>query len=165
MSIGFGSNEREAVAGRSSVLPPGPATVSVLTNFASTVVILSRPRIEELMRAFWAEHALTGDNTMERPYSNLQAKLTARSNVFRVHFRAQAIRKSRSSEASQFDPEKDRVVGEYRGDTVFERHLPPERPVTADAASRYPDYVREAAAASLDRYYHYRVIEHRRFSR
>jgi hypothetical protein len=121
--------------------------------------------IEELMRAFWAEHALTGDNTMERPYSNLQAKLTARSNVFRVHFRAQAIRKSRSSEASQFDPEKDRVVGEYRGDTVFERHLPPERPVTADAASRYPDYVREAAAASLDRYYHYRVIEHRRFSR
>jgi AraC-like DNA-binding protein len=60
MSIGFGSNEREAVAGRSSVLPPGPATVSVLTNFASTVVILSRPRIEELMRAIGSE-AQAGD--------------------------------------------------------------------------------------------------------
>ncbi len=51
MSIAYGSCERETTSGRASLLPPGPATVSVLTGFASTVVILSRPRVEELMRA------------------------------------------------------------------------------------------------------------------
>jgi AraC-like DNA-binding protein len=66
MSIGFGSNEREAEPGRASLLPPGPATVSVLTNFSSTVVILSRPRVEELMRAIGSE--VPAGNVMARHF-------------------------------------------------------------------------------------------------
>jgi uncharacterized protein (TIGR02600 family) len=123
------------------------------------------PEIEEVMKAFWADHALTGDNTMERPYANSQAKLTARSNVFRVHFRAQSIRKARSGDAGVFDARKDSVVGEYRGDTLFERYLPPDRPSASDEESRYPDYVVHPDAPTLDWFYHYRVIGQRRFSR
>lgn len=60
MSIGVGSDERQAELGRASLLPPGPATVSVLTDFASVVVILSRPRVQELMRAIGSK-ASAGD--------------------------------------------------------------------------------------------------------
>ncbi len=55
MSIEFGSCEREIAPGRASVLPPGPAMVSVLTAYASTVVIVSRPRVQELMRAIGSD--------------------------------------------------------------------------------------------------------------
>lgn len=55
MSIGVGSREREAVPGRASVLPADPATVSVHTDFASTVLIVSRSRVEELMLAIGSD--------------------------------------------------------------------------------------------------------------
>lgn len=120
--------------------------------------------IQTAMKKFWAEHNLTGDNTLERPYANLYAKLTARSNVFRVHVRAQVIQKARSSPADTFDPERDTIRGEYRGEALIERYLPPNQPNTGSPTAQYPDYAKDPAASPLDRFFQYRIIEQRRFS-
>ena len=48
------------------------------------------------MRQFWEKHRLTGDNTKERPYANMQPRLTTKSNVFKVHMIVQTIRKPRA---------------------------------------------------------------------
>ena len=119
--------------------------------------------IQTAMKQFWADHNLTGDNSIERPYANLYAKLAARSNVFRVHVRAQTIRKARSSDPTTFDPTKDKVIGEYRGETVFERYLPPNAPSSA-SGSTYPDAVTTPSATPLDVFHRIRIIDHRRFS-
>ncbi len=121
------------------------------------------PEIQTAMRDFWSRHNLTGDNSLERPYANLYAKLTARSNVFRVHTRAQVIRKARSTEPGTFDPSQDLVTGEYRAETVFERYLPPNAPSAAPGAT-YPDIVTTPTAPPIDVFHRFRIIDHRRFS-
>ncbi len=123
----------------------------------------SGAEIQTAMKSFWAAHNLTGDNTLERPYANLYAKLTARSNVFRVHVRAQVIQKARSSPSDTFDPQLDTVRGEYRGETLFERYLPPNAP-TSVQGSTYPDAVTTPGAPPIDALHRYRIIDHRRFS-
>jgi peptidoglycan hydrolase-like protein with peptidoglycan-binding domain len=122
------------------------------------------PEIQAAMKEFWKAHNLTGDNTLERPYANLFSKLTTRSNVYRVHVRAQVLRKARSSPPGGFDPERDAVLGEYRGEAVVERYLLPNRPGTGGANARYPDYATDPAAMPLDSFHQIRVLEMRRFS-
>jgi len=116
--------------------------------------------IAEQMRQFWRDHALTGDNVLERPYASLLAKLTTRSNVFRVHFRAQVLQKARSTPPDRFDPLRDRVTGEFRGDALIERFLPPQ----PDDPDGYPDPATDPQAPSFDRYYHYRILHQKRFA-
>lgn len=120
----------------------------------------------EAMGRFWSEHAATGDNTRERPYSNLYAKLTTRSNTFRVHVRAQSIRKaSRSVAANVFDPSKDQVGGEFRGSFLIERYLD-----QADLRSIPREQIDYAAAPDpfskkpLENYYRFRILESKRFA-
>ena len=116
------------------------------------------------MPQFWQTHALTGDNTLERPYNNLYPRLTTRSNVFRIHFKVQTITKARSVDADTFDPDTDRVTGEFQGSTLVERYLEPRDPGIPD----YADEVRRGNALtnlpSLDRFYRFRVLETRRFA-
>ena len=114
------------------------------------------------MGKWWAKHSLTGDNSRERPYSDLYAKLTTRSNTFRVHMRAQVIKKARSSSAVTFEPAKDQVLSEYRGSTLFERYIDPN-----DTTNTLPDYADGGspfAKPSLDSFYRFRVVENKRFS-
>ena len=49
------------------------------------------------MRQFWEKHRLTGDNTKERPYANMQPRLTTKSNVFKVHMIVQTLRNTVSN--------------------------------------------------------------------
>jgi uncharacterized protein (TIGR02600 family) len=108
------------------------------------------------MAAFWQAHALTGDNSRERPYTNLQPRLTVRSNSYRVHYRVQAIQKVRSAPPGRFVEGQDQVVGERRGHHVIERFLDPRDP-------EIPDHATEPGAASLDRLYQYRILESGQF--
>lgn len=108
------------------------------------------------MDAFWKDHQLTGDNSKERPYTNLLSRLTTRSNVFKVFFKCQSIQKARSSAPDKFDPAKDKVTAEFAGDAIIERTLDPTRP-------DLPDYAGEIAAGTtprpLDDFYHWRITQ------
>ncbi|HYF34766.1 MAG TPA: Verru_Chthon cassette protein A [Prosthecobacter sp.] len=113
------------------------------------------------MAAFWHAHSPTGDNTRERPYSNLYAKLTTRSNTFRVHVRAQTIGKAgRSVPADTFDPSTDKILAEFRGSFLLERYID-----TRDA--NLPDYADGGdpfAKPPLESFYRFRVLESKRFA-
>src|SRR6185369_9658572 len=73
----------------------------------------------------WKANAITGDNQRERPYAHIFPRLTTKSNVYTVHMRCQAIRKSANSKVDEFDPKLDSVVGEYRGSSTIERFIDP----------------------------------------
>jgi uncharacterized protein (TIGR02600 family) len=117
---------------------------------------------QEKMEEFWQNHSPTGDNTRERPYSNIYARATTRSNTFRVHMRAQVLRKARSVAADVFDPAKDAVLGEYRGSALIERYIDP-----TDTLNPIPDYAAASnplALPPLETFYKFRTLESKRFS-
>lgn len=109
------------------------------------------------MGDFWNPRAITGDNVKERPYANIYAKVTTQSNTFRVHYRAQAIRKARSVSPTTFDPNKDTVSSDYRGSALIERRIDPADP-------RIPDYAANPSARPLGDFYNFRVLENKRFA-
>jgi uncharacterized protein (TIGR02600 family) len=115
------------------------------------------------MPGFWNSHAITGDNTREKPYTDLQGRLTTKSNTYTVHYRVQAVRKAPGSPANVWNESSDRVVGEYRGSTTIERYITPKD-------ERIPDYAAEYAADAnanledLGHYYKWRVINTRQFA-
>jgi len=97
----------------------------------------------------------TGDNMRERPYSHIYPRLTTKSNVFTVHMRCQAIRKSPNGKANEFDEKRDRVVSEYRGSAIIERYVDPNDENLANY-----DYKKE----KIEPYYRYRVIATKHFA-
>ncbi len=103
----------------------------------------------------WEGALITGDNTRERPYTNLYAKLTTRSNVFTVHYRVQKLKKSSVGSAAQWDEVKDQVLGEYRGSTMIERYIDASDPTL-------PDFT--TASGNLDNYYKFRVVSTKKFA-
>ncbi len=107
------------------------------------------------MPAFWRRHLPTGDNIRERPYAGLYPRLTARSNVFRVHYVTQTIQKARSSDPERMT-EADQATSEFRGSTLIERHLDPAHP-------GLPDFATGAAGKTLDDFHEFRVLENKRF--
>jgi hypothetical protein len=88
----------------------------------------------EGMRAFWAAHRLTGDNSKERPYANIYPHLTTQSNTFEVHYMAQAITKSPDSPPDGFDPQLDNVGPIVRGHALIHRRIDPARSDIPDFA-------------------------------
>jgi hypothetical protein len=98
----------------------------------------------------------------ERPYSNIYSRVTTRSNTFRVHMRAQVIRKARSVAVDTVDPVKDAIVSEYRGSTLIERYIDP-----TDVSAVIPDYAASSnplSQPSLETFYKFRTLESKRFS-
>jgi uncharacterized protein (TIGR02600 family) len=106
---------------------------------------------------FWPKNLLTGDNSRERPYSNIYSRVTTKSSVFTVHIRAQVLRKSVAGGPAQWDEDRDKVVSEFRGSSVVERYL--------DAADPdLPDFSKVAdGSATLDTNYRFRIISTKRF--
>jgi uncharacterized protein (TIGR02600 family) len=123
---------------------------------------------------------LVGDNARERPYTNIVARLTTKSNTYNVHYRAQVIRQSPLSpvnagqrrtdaEFAIFNAEADKMVGEYRGSSIIERYIDPND-------TRIPDYAFKASSGdlnldnpsasvdTLDKYYRFRVVSEKRFA-
>ncbi|WP_395751895.1 Verru_Chthon cassette protein A [Prosthecobacter sp.] len=117
-------------------------------------------QINDIMNTFWSNNRPTGDNVRERPYSNLYARLTTRSNTFRVHVRAQVLKKARSSDPTMFDTTKDAVISEYRGSTLLERYIDPN-----DISTPIPDYAQGGInQAPLDTFYRFHALETKRFN-
>lgn len=101
----------------------------------------------------------TGDNLRESPYAQLYPRLTTRSNVFTIHYRVQAVKKSRSVKPDEWDERRDAVVSEQRGSTTIERYLDLNE---ADEKGM-PDYATGGGSA-LDDYYQIRVLNRRVFA-
>lgn len=116
----------------------------------------------EAMRAFWARHRLTGDNSKERPYANLYGRLTTRSNSYRVHFRVEVLQPVPPSEDGRVIPSTLVVCARQEGSAHLERHLDPSNPDLPDAVA----VVRQGQLPpSLDRYYDWRIERVRSFLR
>lgn len=131
-------------------------------SVGSISLTTSGSQLQTIMDEFWQNHAPTGDNTRERPYSNIYNRITTRGNTFRVHMRAQVIRKTRSTAVDTVDPVKDLVVSEYRGSSLIERYIDP-----TDATTTIPDYAASTNPLSLpplEKFYKFRTLESKRFS-
>ena len=114
--------------------------------------------LEAMTEDFWDRHALTGDNTRERPYANIYPRITTQSNIFRVHCRAQVIRKARGTNPAVFDVEKDTAAAEYRGSQLIERYIDP-------ADEDIPDYAgTDSSPEPLSEHYKFRIISSERFA-
>jgi uncharacterized protein (TIGR02600 family) len=122
---------------------------------------------EAAIRSFWNNHAATGDNTREAPYSNLYAKLTTRSNTFRVHVRAQTVKKAlRGTDITRFIPGEDEVTGEFRGSFLLERYVDTADLVQAGTKADFTvgNTMSDTDHPPLDSYYRFRIIESKRFA-
>ena len=123
------------------------------------------------MDTFWQNHSITGDNVRERPYSNIYNRVTTRSNTFRVHVRAQAIKKARSVDPMMYDDTKDVVLSEYRGSTLIERYIDPNSRANPldpnDSTTAIQDYAASGnplGLPPLESYYRFRALENKRFN-
>lgn len=112
------------------------------------------------MRAHWDQHQLTGDNVIERPYTNIYPRLTTKSNAYKVHYRVQTIKQSRRDDYNNFDLGRDVVTGENQGEALIERFIDPE-----DEELIEPEYnfLTNDDAAKLDNLYQYRIRFIRKF--
>lgn len=106
----------------------------------------------------WRDALLTGENTRERPYTNLYGKLTTRSNTYTVHVRVQVLKASGNTDADFAIWNEDRVppLGEYRGSSIIERYIDPADPGLPDFATN--------ANAVADSAYRIRTISTRKFT-
>ena len=118
------------------------------------------PELEQMQNGkYWRDHSLVGDNSRERPYTNIQTRLTTKSNTFLVHYRAQVIQQSRRENAADYAewrPSIDTVQAEYRGSSIVERYVNPNDKDIPDFAT--------SDELSIDEFYNYRVINPRRFA-
>ncbi len=109
----------------------------------------------------WKDHLITGDNTRERPYANLYAKLTTKSNSFTVHVRVQSLHKAISQNEDAWAvwrEDKDQVLGEFRGSSLIERYVDPADPELPDFADT------NNVAATLDKFYRFRTVATKKFT-
>jgi uncharacterized protein (TIGR02600 family) len=113
--------------------------------------------------SFWTDHALTGDNMRERPYTELYPLLTTRSDTYTVHYRVQALKKVTGTGVTQFvDPDgsaagrKDQILSEYRGSTTIQRYIDPTDPTLKDFATNL--------SLNIDDYYRFRILERKTFA-
>ncbi|MFN6018746.1 MAG: Verru/Chthon cassette protein A, partial [Verrucomicrobiota bacterium] len=108
------------------------------------------------MSTFWSTRAITGDNSRERPYTNLLGRLTTKSNSFTVHFRVQVLKKNPTTQANEWVEGRDNVSSEYRGSTLIERYIDPNNTSLPDFATN--------TSANIDDFYRFRVIQTRKFA-
>jgi uncharacterized protein (TIGR02600 family) len=117
------------------------------------------------MDSFWANNAqVTGDNTRERPYTNLYPLLTTKSNTYTVHYRVQSLKQTPGSDYKTWREDRDAVLGQLGGSQTIERYIDPNDTI--------PDYADPSVVSSsnfppakpLSDFYKFRVISTRQFA-
>jgi uncharacterized protein (TIGR02600 family) len=109
--------------------------------------------------SIWPNAVITGDNTRERPYTNLYAKLTTKSNTFNVHMRVQVLRKrpgTTDSDYAVWNESSDSIVAEHRGSALVERYIDASDPNLPDFATN--------SNATLDNYARFRILSTSKFA-
>jgi hypothetical protein len=78
------------------------------------------------LSSFWAANSMTGDNSLERPYSLIYPRVTTKSNIYTVHVIAQSLRQTPADLQNGLWTENvDQVTSEYRGAFTIEKHYDP----------------------------------------
>ncbi len=77
------------------------------------------------LSTFWTTNSLTGDNSVERPYSMIYPRVTTKSNTFTVHVRAQSVQQAVNGTPGVWREDRDQVTGEYRGAFTIEKYYDP----------------------------------------
>ncbi|MCE9608784.1 MAG: Verru_Chthon cassette protein A [Chthoniobacter sp.] len=111
-----------------------------------------------LSNNIWPNNLVTGENTREKPYTALYARLTTKSNSYTVHMRVQVLKKKTATtpeDDSIWRENVDQVVSEFRGATLLERYL--------DSGAQFPDFVSGTSTTSLEDFYRFRTISTKRF--
>jgi uncharacterized protein (TIGR02600 family) len=106
---------------------------------------------------FWNNHVLTGENTRERAYSDLYTRLNTKSNTYTVHYRIQALQKSRSSDPAKWEEGRDAVLTDQRGQTTIERFI------DTSGARDYATTPDPITARPLDELIRFRLVNQRSF--
>ena len=111
------------------------------------------------MQSYWQSHALTGDNTREKPYTDIYPRLTTKSNIFTIHMRVQTLKKLKTdADPTVWTENSDVVTGEYRGSETIERYVDPNN-------TSIPDYATAGlTAAPIGQYYKIRVVSTKQFA-
>ena len=112
----------------------------------------------------WPDALITGENTRERPYTNLYAKLTTRSNTFTVHFRVQVLRQSGGSGGADWAAwreGRDQQIAEHRGSTTLERYIDPSDSQLA-SAGKDADFAKNGDLTA-DNFFRFRVVATKKF--
>ncbi len=88
------------------------------------------------LQTFWSTNTLTGDNSMERPYSLIYPRVTTKSNIFTVHVLAQSLKQlPADATAKTWYENKDQILSEYRAAYTIEKYFDPNTDdITSDAA-------------------------------
>ena len=108
------------------IVPPPPAPATRVT--AAQV------------QSFWTSNNLTGDNSLEKPYSMIYPRVTTKSNIFTVHVLAQSLKKiTTDPNQNSWVENKDLVLSEYRGAYTIEKYFDPNTDdLTSDADGTVP---------------------------
>jgi len=147
-----------------------PEEIIKRMNFggASASIGTYTPELEDMENGqYWADHAVVGDNSRERPYSNIYTRLTTKSNTFKVHYRAQVVKQASppGRDYSRWDEALDTKIAEYRGSTIVERYVEPNDPDIPDYATEIVSGEDdEIPVTTIDEFYKYRVVNPTRFA-
>ena len=102
---------------------PTGANVPTYTSIASST---SPANALTNLQSYWAANLMTGDNSLERPYTFIYPRVTTQSNIFTVHVRAQSLKKiGNSASQNVWDETRDQVTGEFRGSFTIEKYFDP----------------------------------------
>ena len=107
--------------------------------------------------SFWSNNLNTPENLREKPYTNLYARLTTKSNTYTVHVRAQVLQKVPSTPADQWVEGRDRIVAEDRSSTLIERYVDTED-------TSLPDFATDSSSPLLSDHYRMRVLSTKRLA-
>ncbi len=111
---------------------------------------------------------LTGDNYRERPYTRILPKLTTKSNTFTVHYRVQVLKQANRSnnggDWGTWNENTDFVLAEQRGSYTIERYIDPNDQELLGPPVVDPATEPNLRDASLEKYYKFRVVAHKKFS-
>ena len=141
----------------------GPTDTLVPDQWPDEISRLIKTNGADSILKFWEEHAVTGENLKERPYTNIYPRLTTRSNTYQVFMRAQVINKARSSNPAKFEATVDQIGAEYRGSAVIERYLDLNDPRLKPAQGLDFATGDLASKPTLDDLHKFRVITQKRF--
>jgi uncharacterized protein (TIGR02600 family) len=84
---------------------------------------------------FWSANSLTGDNSLERPYSMIYPRVTTKSNIFTVHVLAQSLKKLvHDANQNTWNEGIDQVTSEYHGAFTIEKYFDPNTDDITDAS-------------------------------
>ncbi len=118
------------------------------------------------LSTFWAANALTGDNSLERPYSLIYPRVTTKSNIFTVHVVAQSLKKITSDpNQAVWNENVDQVTGEFRGAFTIEKYFDPNSDDITDSTGAVQAAANDGAIAATAaiRNTKWRVLEVKRF--